>query len=169
MKRDAQGRIVGTPFEDRLLQQLEKTDKSTGCWVWKGATTGRGKYAQIRDAANKQVRVSRVMLERSGEPRPSERHVACHTCDNPQCVNPDHLFWGTFSENAIDAKRKGRANTPSGEHLEKIKTAIKAKWANPEFKKERLAILTEAVKTPEFRMAVKAGIQASTRNQKGRS
>lgn len=34
--------------------------------------------------------------------------VVMHTCDNPPCVNPDHLQGGTQVENGLDAKRKGR-------------------------------------------------------------
>ena len=34
--------------------------------------------------------------------------VLCHTCDNPRCVRPDHLFPGTMMDNIQDAKRKGR-------------------------------------------------------------
>ena len=65
------------------------------------------------------------MLVKYGKPRPSDKHVACHTCDNPSCVNPEHLFWGTVQENALDASIKGRSNIPKGEHLEKARNATK--------------------------------------------
>jgi len=40
--------------------------------------------------------------------------IVCHECDNPRCVNPNHLFLGTYAVNAHDMQSKGRANTPIG-------------------------------------------------------
>lgn len=40
--------------------------------------------------------------------------VVCHTCDNPSCINPDHLFAGTILDNNLDKINKGRANTARG-------------------------------------------------------
>lgn len=41
--------------------------------------------------------------------------VVMHTCDNPRCINPDHLRAGTQKENMADRFRKGRANMPYGD------------------------------------------------------
>lgn len=160
-QRDSLGRMVGRPFEDRLKLQLQRVVIKDTCMLWQGARAGSGLYPVIRDANNVQKRVSHVMLERAGHPRPSPSHLACHTCDDPQCVNPEHLFWGTAKENSMDASRKGRSNKPTGEHLAKIKDAINKRWADPEFKAERLRKLAECATTPEFRLAVKAGIHAA--------
>jgi hypothetical protein len=40
----------------------------------------------------------------------------CHKCDNPKCVNPDHLFAGTRQDNVDDRERKGRNNPPKAEN-----------------------------------------------------
>ena len=45
----------------------------------------------------------------------------CHTCDNPCCVNPEHLFAGTRQDNIDDRERKGRNNPPKGEKYAKAK------------------------------------------------
>lgn len=76
------------------------------CWGWDGCHNGVG-YPVLR--IHKKLRVAtHISLESDGRIRPSEKHVACHSCDNPICTNPKHLWWGTEKENMQDAARKGR-------------------------------------------------------------
>lgn len=160
MKRDLLGRIVQASFEERLQAQLSRLVRTeTGCWIWQGAKAGGMGYPVIRNADGKQTRVSRIMLQLDGRPRPSEKHVACHTCDTPACVNPGHLFWGTNKENTEDALKKGRLAPPQGEHAEKLAQMTRERWRDPEFRAKHRAASYEASQRPEFGSAVSAGLR----------
>jgi len=75
-----------------------------GCWIWRGAISGR--YGGLR--FNKKVHAAhRVSYEIFNEKHPGDLCV-CHKCDVPLCVNPDHLFLGDQYDNMRDAAKKGR-------------------------------------------------------------
>jgi hypothetical protein len=59
---------------------------------------------------NRTVYTHRIAWEIAHGKAPPAHLEVCHTCDNPPCVNPAHLFLGTHSDNALDASRKGRLN-----------------------------------------------------------
>lgn len=83
-------------------------EPNSGCWLWGGCVNGWG-YGQIRrgpkDAGT--LIATRVSLEIHGRPVP-DNLFALHTCDNPPCVNPDHLFIGDQKKNMEDCLSKGR-------------------------------------------------------------
>ncbi len=94
-------------FEARILPE-----PNSGCWLWDGAvdTTGHG-YGTLgfhkpsgKWGTEKAHRVS-WMVYRGEIP---EGLWVLHRCDNRVCVNPDHLFLGTRSDNMQDCSKKGR-------------------------------------------------------------
>jgi hypothetical protein len=80
-------------------------EPNSGCWLWLGKRDRDG-YGRFT-LGGRRVRAHRFALSLSGVNIPDER-VACHRCDNPSCVNPEHLFVGTHQDNARDRERKGR-------------------------------------------------------------
>lgn len=78
------------------------------CWPWIGArsTGGYGNFW----ALERYCRAPRIALALSGVDVPAELDV-CHSCDNPPCVNPAHLFLGTRRVNMRDMSAKGRCGS----------------------------------------------------------
>ncbi len=85
----------------------EKVSITSGCWLWKGARHPFG-YGMIgKTRSNSITTAHRVCWELCRGPIPTGLQVL-HRCDNPPCVNPNHLFLGTQKDNMMDCTMKKR-------------------------------------------------------------
>jgi hypothetical protein len=93
----------------KFMNLIDKSG-SNGCWTWNGSVSNTG-YGRIGVCPGRK-QVHRLSWELFHGKIPDGLHVL-HKCDNPLCVNPDHLFLGTQMDNNLDRTLKGR--TASGD------------------------------------------------------
>jgi hypothetical protein len=92
-----------------ILDNCILTD--TGCYEWQGK---RSKNYAVVHFNSKTIGVHRIICFLTyGEPSPKQH--ALHSCDNPPCVNPKHLRWGSHQENMDDARLRNRRAVKRGE------------------------------------------------------
>ena len=98
------------PISEKLKRYVENDN---GCWEW-SSTRDRDGYGVFGHGRGKQLRAHRASYEFHKGPV-SDGLFVCHRCDNPSCINPDHLFIGSPKENTGDMVRKGRKKLLVGE------------------------------------------------------
>ncbi|MCI0528030.1 MAG: HNH endonuclease [Nitrospira sp.] len=98
------------PLSKRFWERVNKND---ACWIWEGSVDKNG-YGQIWiNSKKRNDRAHRVSFELNIGVIPDGMFVL-HKCDNPPCVNPDHLFLGTVQDNVDDMIGKHRQRYRGG-------------------------------------------------------
>jgi len=138
----------GMSPEQRFWSRVVKRDN--GCWEWQGAKDRDG-YGMFRGVIRGITynRAHRFSYALHYEDIPKGKHV-CHKCDNPKCVNPEHLWIGSNADNMHDKIAKGRHKVLSGENSPHAKIT----------EEEAKAILTDP--RPYSLIASEYNIAAST-------
>jgi hypothetical protein len=93
------------------FHRYAKPGQPNACWEWQGCLDAHG-YGQLSDKPNKTVlKAHRIAYFMAKGKIPKGRGI-CHDCDNPKCINPDHLYAGTQGDNFSDMLARGRHSPP---------------------------------------------------------
>jgi hypothetical protein len=111
-KPDASRGQMSENYLRRLFNHID-FGNNKDCWNWAGSITENNRYGLFR-LNGSQTKAHRFCYELWVGEIPDGMCV-CHKCDNPKCVNPDHLFLGTQFDNMVDRTDKNRGYKPIGE------------------------------------------------------
>lgn len=156
-----------TTTEARFWSHVQKGE---GCWLWTGCRSAGG-YGLVGFRGHRTY-AHRVAFELAHGPL-GAREVVRHRCDNPPCVNPEHLERGSYKDNIRDSIERGRFNSPKraayfarrrGQHRSHRATHCKKGHA---WTTETTYIRPNGVR--ECRICVREAVSKYARKKKGRS
>jgi hypothetical protein len=98
--------------EQRFWGNADRTGGPDACWPWQNSTAAGG-YGAMHTKAGR-LKAHRIAYRLAHGPLVPGLSV-CHTCDNPSCVNPAHLYQGTHKQNMRDRAARGRGGDLRGQ------------------------------------------------------
>ena len=104
------------PIEDRFWTKVQKTNT---CWVWTAMHDKDG-YGQISDKPRSSKRRAHCVSWELLHGAIPDEMLVLHSCDNPSCVRPEHLFLGTPKDNSKDMVLKNRQAKGSKQGISKL-------------------------------------------------
>lgn len=115
----------------RRIEDLTYPEPNSGCHLWAGGLNGPNGYPRMpapkaRGERQRFLAPHRIVMEQKLGRRLSRSEFVCHRCDNPPCLNPEHLFIGSQDDNMADAVRKGRLGRTSLQQLTQIRELLAA-------------------------------------------
>lgn len=120
-------------IESRFWEKVIKSENADGCWIWTASKSKAG-YGRVNIKAYPSQIASRTAWIFTYGSIPEGLDVL-HKCDNPMCVNPNHLFLGTQLDNVRDMYAKGRQASNTGEKNPRSKLT----WNDVRYIRERYA------------------------------
>lgn len=103
-------------LKEKLLSRINKTET---CWLWTGHCDQNG-YGRLLIGPNRKDMAHRLSYTLFIGPIPDGLYLL-HSCDNPTCVNPDHLRPGTHDNNMNDMVIRGRSLRGEKHNISKLK------------------------------------------------
>lgn len=97
--------VQSVPIADLRDRFLQKVTKAERCWIWSACKANNGYGKTVLHGKPLSAHVASYRLFKGDVPKGM---VVMHKCDNPSCVNPEHLVLGTPKDNVDDMLQKGR-------------------------------------------------------------
>lgn len=110
IKDEVTGRFIQTQTTTQKFLEKIDVDKTSHCWTWTAQKDKDGYGTMMVNINHKQkrMRAHRLSWQLYNHKEVPKGLLVLHHCDNPSCVNPDHLFLGTAKDNTQDMVKKGR-------------------------------------------------------------
>ena len=125
-------------FSDVNMKDIQYFINEKGCYICISHSYDRDGYPMICRNSKKQ-KMSRYVLAEKLNREIKDNYLALHTCDNPNCINPNHLYEGTHRDNTNDMIKRNRRNFTMSEETKKKLSIINRGKKHTEDSKKKIS------------------------------